>query len=86
MNADVNKGMFKKVTSRILGHGTDRRDHLHTAFIDDIKKIGWKVYWAPLQMSGNMLHARLVSPNSKKGYPISEDEAHSLAEIFGKIY
>ncbi len=79
---DGNK--FRNIAMRFLGRGADRRDHLHVASLRNIESVGWKVYWAPLQMSGHLHHVRLASPNSMFGNPISEDEAAKLVNVFKK--
>lgn len=71
---------FKKQGLFHLGGGIDRRDHLHIANVGEINRLGWKVYWAPLQMTGHLMHARMVPPNRE----VTEKDAQELAKIFKK--
>lgn len=78
----INTSRFRSDGLFYLGGGIDRRDHLHIAKVGDINSIGWKVYWAPLQMSGHMRHVRMVSLNGNG--EVSENEAKALASVFKK--
>ena len=76
----IDVSRFKRHGIFYLGGGADRRDHLHVASVEKINSIGWRVYWAPLQMSGHVRHGRMVSPTGK----ITQDEAQALAHVFTK--
>lgn len=78
----------KRTTQEIVEHMLDgrydRRDHLHVATVKDIKSTGWIPYWAPLQLEGKFLHARLVCESSLEGTDPSEEETTRLAGVFQK--
>jgi hypothetical protein len=63
----------------------DRRDHLHTATVGDLRNAGWVPYYAPLQIEGYVPHARLVSQRTITGneQPTIED-VQLLAKAFKK--
>lgn len=76
----IDVSRFKRHGLFHLGGGIDRRDHLHIASVGKINSVGWKVYWAPIQMSGHMRHARMVSANIE----VTLAEATALAKVFDK--
>lgn len=71
------------VVRSLLNGNPDRRDHIHIATVGDIQSVGWHVYWAPLQMVGNLLHVRIVAGRTltQQQDPTLED-ATQLATIF----
>ena len=69
--------------NRFLQSPSDRRDHIHSATVQEINAVGWRVYWVPLQMTGKLLHIRLVYQLTidDHTHPTIEEAKH-LAGVF----
>jgi hypothetical protein len=82
----ANQGHVGGIVEKMLRGRFDRRDHLHCVGIPEIRRSGWVPFWIPLQMSGNLLHCRLVSEetlNNQRDPGI--DEAIRLGQAFVKF-
>jgi len=77
------KTYVTNVVRSLLNGNPDRRDHIHIATVGDIQAVGWHVFWAPLQMLGNLLHVRMVADRTlvQQQDPTPED-ATQLATVF----
>ena len=84
-NARNDSTALREYVNQTLKGNYDRRDHLHCAQISDINNSGWKVFWAPLQMTGNLLHVRLVCNKTIiDGSDPKLEDAQQLKTVFKK--
>lgn len=84
---DAHKFSFEREVqqfmNKLLHVPSDRRDHLHISTVGAINNVGWRVYWAPLQMTGKLFHVRLVCQSTIDGCGNpSIDDAERLASAF----
>jgi hypothetical protein len=81
-NENLNKGWLSNVINQEFNTSPDRRDHLHTATIQDIHNAGYLVFWAPLQIESLPFHVRIISKKTILGQDITIDDATKLAQCF----
>lgn len=80
------RALVNQVVTDRLGGEPNRRHHLHFAPIEEVLKADWHTYWAPLQSTGKVFHARLVADRTVRFNedPTMED-ALALADVFCKF-
>jgi len=78
--------MVRSFMNRLVGGFADRRDHLHIATVGQIEGVGWQVWWAPLQMRGNLTHVRIICNSTiESGQKPTLEDATRLANVFEKL-
>lgn len=78
--------MVRSFVNRLVGGQADRRDHLHATTVGQITEVGWQVWWAPLQMQGNLMHVRIICNSTiHSGQEPTIDDATRLMNVFRKL-